>query len=388
MPVYRVRISTSEQSESDFCDLPNLTDVVQGDSIFSDERDAFEEGTLPDEAVGDDNEWRQLFADSVEPLHRLVDANAVEAACSQRMARQASFDEMRRARSILQVLRARGIHRKIATIPQYWPSILEHLDRVFPNFHQVIDYIRAMFMLAQAGDGIPRLDPVLLDGPPGVGKTMFAEAFAQCLSSGFLGMRMETSQTNALLSGSAEYWSNTKPGELFTALVERDYANPIVFLDEVDKVRTQGCDPLSSLYSLLEPSTARSFSDQSYPYIQLDASRVLWIATSNEADRVPPPLLDRMKIFSIEPPSVEQSKQMVRHIFSELCDEMPVATANVRIAPATIKLLSAESPRRIKQLLREGIGRSLLRESKVVAPRDFDFVQPMAPQAERRIGFV
>jgi ATP-dependent Lon protease len=368
-----------------------LADAIQDDSQFSKDvlsedcqAPALEPGENDDD---DDYRWCTPFAECAEPLHRIVDADAIEAACNQRLARQTSFDDMRRTRSILQALRARGIHRKLAVIPPIWPSVLEHLHRAFPNFEEVIDYIRVMFMLAHCGDGIPRLDPILLDGPPGVGKTMFAQAFAQSLGSGFFCLRMEKSQTNASLSGSAEYWSNTRPGELFSALVERDYANLVVFLDEIDKAQAAGCDPLSSLYSLLEPGTARSFCDLSYPYIQLDASRVIWIATSNDADIVPAPILDRMKIFSIEPPSKDQGRRIVQHIFVELCSEMPTATTDMRVAPAAVRLLSGESPRRIKQLLREGIGRSLLRRSKTVAPRDLDIVQYAEP-AERRIGFV
>lgn len=208
---------------------------------------------------------------------------------------------------------------------------------------------RTMFTLADRGDKVASFDPILLNGSPGCGKTMFANALATELGSGLVRLSMENAQSNSALSGSAEFWSNTKPGELFNLLVEKDYANPVVFLDEIDKAKARDHDPMSSLLSLFEAGTARTFRDQSYPWITLDASRVIWICTSNNADVLADPILDRVRRFDIPDLTDRQARTVALQIYDELILGMPGLRSGIRLPRTSVDILMRVSPRRMRQ---------------------------------------
>jgi ATP-dependent Lon protease len=230
---------------------------------------------------------------------RLVEQAPTEDAYRLRLARNTATEDQKRMSAMMGLLRNRGELRKLARIPIDWTCVVDDMKTRFPNFHAVLDYVSAAFALAERGNEVAHFDPILLNGSPGCGKSMFADALATEIRSGVFRLSMENAQSNASLSGSDEFWSNTKPGALFNILVEKDYANPVVFLDEIDKAKARDYDPMSSLLGLFEAGTARTFRDLSYPWITLDASRVIWICTSNNAESLSAPILDRVRRFDI-----------------------------------------------------------------------------------------
>lgn len=334
-----------------------------------------------------DLDWATTLTGWGEPVLRMVEQAPTEAAYQLRLARNTAPEDQKRLTAIISLLRTRGELRKLARIPSDWTSIVDDLRVRFPNFHAVLDYVSAAFALADRGSEVAHFDPILLNGSPGCGKSMFADALANELGSGLLRLSMETAQSNSSLSGSAEFWSNTKSGELFNILIEKDYANPVIFLDEIDKAKARDYDPMSSLLGLFEPGTARTFCDLSYPWITLDASRVIWICTSNNADSLSAPILDRVRRFDIPDLTERQARAVVLQIYDELIQRMPGITWAIRLPRASVDVLMHVSPRRMRQALREGIGRAVLRRSKSVQPRDL-MVKQVVPQLGRRIGFL
>lgn len=304
--------------------------------------------------------WKEPFRFWGGPILKVLSAEDVNRDAAAVDARLQDADEKRRKSAWHKLVASRGEYRKLAPLPEDWRERLDELEGTCPNFAEVIDYLRAMCALAELSDGVLHLDPMLFDGPPGVGKSLFAERMTRFLGSGFRRINMENAQTNAQLAGSDEFWANSKGGAVQEALVEGDWANPMFFVDEVDKPSAgMSYDPIAALYGLLEPATAATFHDQSTPSIHLDASHIYWILTSNSAERVPEPILSRVRRFDIPSPTPEQAVRILNNIFNELQVGLKLRAPFDPLDQEVIAALLLVSPRRQRQLLREGIGRAL-----------------------------
>lgn len=271
--------------------------------------------------------------------------------------------EKQRLNKLARYWEAIGGMRKIAHPKKGWQKALGDIANEMPNFRLVTEYLAGELTLAEKSKKPVRLAPMLLDGPPGVGKTTFARKLAQLFGSSFLSISMETAQTASTLSGSEEYWGNSKPGQLFGLLVEGEFANPVVLIDEIDKSSTRDYDPASALYGLLEPTSAASWHDLAIPSLNLDASRVLWILTSNNKAMVSKPLLSRMRVFDIPGLSREQSREAACRIFAGAVRDMGIEFAN-ELPWTMAAVLATTSPREMHRVARELVAKA------VVAGRD------------------
>ena len=233
-------------------------------------------------------------------------------------------DTADRIRRALARLIATGPTRPLRLPPENFEAMVDELIAGFPNFASVIRTIIKPHLAMLARGYRHRLNSLLLVGPPGVGKSYFATKLAAVLGVGapmFVSMATET--TNATLAGSSTFWSNSAPGALFERLAwgsptQRAVANPLIILDEVDKVSADRYDPLGSLYGLLEAETSRSFQDQAVPDVLIDASNVRFVATANDLRMIPPPLVSRALVFHIEQPPEAQLRAVIHNICRDL----------------------------------------------------------------------
>jgi ATP-dependent Lon protease len=204
------------------------------------------------------------------------------------------------------------------------PSALPDINALIndlPNFAEPLEDIRRQLVLSLAGDDAIDLEPMLLLGDPGIGKTHFARRLSLLLGTGYNFIGMSSLTAGWILSGASAQWKNAKPGKVFDALVNGDYANPVIVVDEIDKVGgDHQYDPLGSLYTLLERDTASEFIDE-FAEVAIDASDVVWIATANDARSIPEPILNRMNVYSIDAPDAEGSRRIAACIYRELRDE-------------------------------------------------------------------
>ena len=195
------------------------------------------------------------------------------------------------------------------------------LYQTLPNFTEVLDDVKRHVALSQdCPDGI-EVTPILLLGPPGIGKTHFAKKLSELLGTGMTLVPMSSMTAGWLLSGSSSQWRGAKPGKVFEALVDGEYANPVIVVDEIDKASGDAqYDPLGALYSLLEHDTARAFTDE-FAEVAIDARQVIWITTANDERSIPAPILNRMKVCEVAAPSLDAARQIARNMYQGIRSE-------------------------------------------------------------------
>ena len=195
---------------------------------------------------------------------------------------------------------------------------MQHLYDELPNFHDVLDDLRRQLALCQDSRDALEITPMLLLGPPGVGKTHFAREVAQLLGTGLGFISMSSLTAGWVLSGASSQWKGARPGKVFETLVDGQYANPVMVVDEIDKARGEHAyDPLGALYSLLEHDTAQAFTDE-FAEVAIDASQVIWVATANDERAIPDPILNRMNVFEVAMPGPEAARTIARRLYASI----------------------------------------------------------------------
>jgi ATP-dependent Lon protease len=204
------------------------------------------------------------------------------------------------------------------------PSALPDIDALIeelPNFSEPLEDIRRQLALCLSSDDPLDIEPMLLLGAPGIGKTHFARCVARLLGTGYNFVGMSSLTAGWILSGASAQWKNARPGKVFDALVNGDYANPVIVVDEIDKAGGDAqYDPLGALYTLLEHDTASEFIDE-FAEVPIDASNVVWVATANEAHAIPEPILNRMNVYEIDAPDADGARRIAIGIYRELRDD-------------------------------------------------------------------
>lgn len=267
------------------------------------------------------------------------------------------------------------------------PSRADSLDPLYedcPNFAEVLDDVRKQLALSVSGDEPVHFMPILLLGAPGLGKTHFAKRLAQVLGTGFEFISMSSMTAGWILSGASSQWSNAKPGRVAQTLVDGQYANPVIALDEVDKAAADSrYDPLGALYTLLEHDTARHFRDE-FVEVDMDASHLLWIATANDEQRIPEPILSRMNVYEIPLPDAAGARRIALNVYRDILADHHWGF------PATpdddvLDRLAEIPPREMRKRLIDAFGNAVLDQRDEL--RADDIRVERAPARRARIGF-
>lgn len=264
-----------------------------------------------------------------------------------------------RDRELFNRLKTSGAFRRICGLDHLSDEFqnLKALRLAQPHFGEVIDFIAGQINVALELATPLRLPPVLLVGPPGVGKTHFTLEIARTMFRPIHRHSFDASHTASSLLGSARNWANTQPGIVFEAVCMGERADPIILLDELDKAQTsRDGSALRPLHSLLEPVTAGSVSDISTG-ITFDASLVFWLGTANELGDVPGPIQSRFRVFHIQPPSAEQAIDLAHNVAASVYARFTAFEPPDR---RVITLLAHLTPREQIQALEQAFGSALV----------------------------
>ena len=245
---------------------------------------------------------------------------------------------------------------------------------------RIIEYLavrklRADRGLAEASEGRGSGAILTLIGPPGVGKTSLGESVARALGRKFTRISLGGIHDEAEIRGHRRTYVGALPGRIVRALKDAGTKNPVIMLDEVDKVGSDWRgDPSSALLEVLDPAQNHTFRDH-YLDVDLDLSEVLFIATGNMADTIPGPLLDRMEVIRLDGYTEDEKVAIARdHLLERQLERNGLEESEVVVTDDALKTVISDYTREagVRNLERE-VGKALRKAATKIAAGD---VQP------------
>ena len=212
--------------------------------------------------------------------------------------------------------------------------------KVLDKHHDALDDVKdriVEFLAVGALKGEVKGSIILLVGPPGVGKTSIGKSIAEALGRQFYRFSVGGMRDEAEIKGHRRTYIGAMPGKFVQALKSTQTANPVIMLDEIDKIGSsyQG-DPASALLEVLDPEQNKDFLDH-YLDTRFDLSKVLFVCTANTTDSIPDPLLDRMEVIRLSGYITEEKMRIAkRHLWPALLKESGISSKTIEITPPAI----------------------------------------------------
>src|SRR5690348_12580150 len=236
---------------------------------------------------------------------------------------------------------------------------------------RIVEYIAVKKLREERGIQADRKSGAILTliGPPGTGKTSIGESIARAMGREFVRMSLGGVRDEAEIRGHRRTYIGALPGRLVRALRDAGTMNPVILLDEVDKVGADWRgDPSAALLEVLDPAQNHSFRDHSLD-VELDLSQVMFLATANVADTIPGPLLDRMEVIRFDGYTSEEKLAIAKgYLWPRQRERNGLREDEVTISDDVTRTVISEYTREagVRQLERE-LGRILRKTATRIA---------------------
>jgi ATP-dependent Lon protease len=259
--------------------------------------------------------------------------------------------------------------------PKYARQVLDEdhagLDDVK---RRITEYLAVRKLRAERGLSDTRRSGAILTlvGPPGTGKTSIGESIARATGREFVRMSLGGVRDEAEIRGHRRTYIGALPGRLVRALRDAGTMNPVIMLDEVDKLGADWRgDPSAALLEVLDPAQNHAFQDH-YLDVELDLSHVLFIATANVAETIPTPLLDRMEVIRFDGYTTDEKVAIARgYLWPRQIERNGLRVDEVTVDDALLRLVITDYTREagVRQLERE-LGTLLRKTATAIASGD------------------
>jgi ATP-dependent Lon protease len=241
---------------------------------------------------------------------------------------------------------------------------------------RIVEYLAVRKLRKERGIEMDKKSGAILTlvGPPGTGKTSIGESVARALGREFVRMSLGGIRDEAEIRGHRRTYIGALPGRLVRALRDAGTMNPVIMLDEVDKIGADWRgDPSAALLEVLDPAQNHSFRDH-YLDVELDLSEVFFIATANMAETIPGPLLDRMEVIRFDGYTVDEKVAIARgYLWPRQRERNGLHEDEVEVADDVLKTVVSEYTREagVRQLERE-LGKALRKTATRIASGDVE----------------
>jgi ATP-dependent Lon protease len=243
--------------------------------------------------------------------------------------------------------------------PQYTREVLDKDHAGLEDVKdRIVEYIAVAKLRKERGVELDKRSGAILTliGPPGTGKTSIGESIARATGREFVRMSLGGIRDEAEIRGHRRTYIGALPGRLVRALRDAGTMNPVIMLDEVDKVGADWRgDPSSALLEVLDPAQNHSFRDH-YLDVELDLSQVFFIATGNMSETIPGPLLDRMEVIRFDGYTTDEKVAIAKgYLWPRQVERNGLKADEVEIGDDALELVISEYTREagVRQLERE-----------------------------------